>query len=273
MSRLLFDWRDRLLSIGGPPPTRRLVLIVLSTYGDQDGADIYPSTRELARATGLSRRRVEGHLREAVEEGWITRHPIGEGRQWKRMRYALAIPADVETKRPHADYEGGDGASPRNPVEVETKRPHKGQRGGDVAARGGDVADTEVGTERPTTSVVTSPQTSPVTPPEGAARAAPNWPARAVEVWKERMGGTYSHGRMGKALKPAVEEHGEEPVLAAFDGYLARLVGEGRGEFATPQNFAERIGLELNGNGKARPGRPKEVDQEDVAGWNQRSTA
>ena len=161
---LLFRWRERLLSDAGPPRTRRYVLLVLSTYGDQRGADIFPSTKELARATGMSRRRVEGHLREAESEHWIRRASVGKGQGWRRMRYELVMPK-VGTERPHDDPERGDGASQPLRRDVGTKRPNLPPQRGDVEDERGDDSDVNVGTERPTTSVVPLHSTSPTTSP------------------------------------------------------------------------------------------------------------
>ena len=43
--------------------------------------------------------------------------------------------------------------------------------------------------------------------------------------------------------------HGELQVLGNWDAYLARMVQEGRAEFANPQDFAARYGVHSNGSG------------------------
>ena len=160
VSRHLFQWRDALLSERGPTSAiRRHVLLVLSMDADMDGGNCFPSTRRLAKRTGLSRRRLEGHLRAAEIEGWVGRSRIGEGQGWRRTLYVLKVP-DVETQRPHVDIEGGDGVSPPNPGNVGTERPHLEPERGDAVAGRGDVGGTNVGTERPLTSLSTSPTTS-----------------------------------------------------------------------------------------------------------------
>ncbi|MCZ6786546.1 MAG: hypothetical protein O7E54_05210, partial [Planctomycetota bacterium] len=51
--RLLFRWRDALLSERGPASAiRRHVLLVLSMDADMDGRNCFPSTRRLAERTG-----------------------------------------------------------------------------------------------------------------------------------------------------------------------------------------------------------------------------
>lgn len=146
---------------------RRYVLYVLSSYGDQEGRDIFPSTREIARATGLSRRAVEGHLREA-EGVWITRAAKGEGRGWKRHQYQLMVP-DTQPTPPG----GGEHSAPPQGADVEREVPHhgadvgndaphaNGARRGASHARRGEADDIDVGHHVPTTSPKTSPKTSP----------------------------------------------------------------------------------------------------------------
>jgi hypothetical protein len=141
-----------------------LVLLVLSTYGDQRGADIFPSTKELARATGMSRRRVEGHLRDAESEHWIRRASVGKGQGWRRMRYELVMPK-VGTECPHDDPERGDGASQPLRRDVGTERPDRPPQRADVEDERGDDSDVNVGTERPITSVGPLHPTSPTTSP------------------------------------------------------------------------------------------------------------
>lgn len=177
----LFGWRRVLLSEHGPPATRRHVLLTLSTYGDVEGREIFPSTRELARATGLSRRRVEEHLRIAAEEGWIDREASGTGHGWRQMSYRLGMPENVGTLRPHHEDARGDAPSPPSHPE-----------GGDAGDRGGDAPSTNVGTERPTTSPVTSPTTTGHSSSfvAGAAVQSPAAPSPAArgEAIRELMG-------------------------------------------------------------------------------------
>lgn len=70
----------------------------------------------------------------------------------------------------------------------------------------------------------------------------PSWTARAGDSWMEHLGGTPSIGRLGAALKPLVKNYGEVEVLENWDAYLTALVKQGRGTFATPEDFASRYG-------------------------------
>ncbi len=82
------------MSLDGPKmPTMRHVLLTLSTHGDTDGNDIFPSTRTLADETGLSERSVCTHLQKAEDSGWIERSSKGTGHGWRRHVYSLRIPA------------------------------------------------------------------------------------------------------------------------------------------------------------------------------------
>jgi hypothetical protein len=68
---------------------------------------------------------------------------------------------------------------------------------------------------------------------------------RFAEAWSDRFGGTASHGRIGKAIKPLLEKYEELSVLDAWTGYLAGKSPE----FASPEDFASKFGLYANGNG------------------------
>ena len=68
--------------------------------------------------------------------------------------------------------------------------------------------------------------------------AAPAWSSEACEDWQQRFGGTVPGGRIGKALKPLVSRYGWETIRPAWKRYLA----EKEPEFATPQDFAAKLG-------------------------------
>ena len=143
-----------------------------------NGRKCFPSTKRLAERTGLSQRRVEGHLRAADTEGWIGRSRIGEGQGWRRTVYTLSVP-DVRTERPHVDIEGGDGASAPNPENVRTERPHLEPERADVVAERADVGGTNVRTERPLTSISTSLETSTATESHESERDSRDFPTLA----------------------------------------------------------------------------------------------
>jgi hypothetical protein len=137
----LFRWRDALLGEHGPSSTCRLVLLTLSLDADGDGARCFPSTRRLAERTGLSRRAVEKHLRDA-EGQWIERSERGGGQGWRRMTYTLRIPPDVGNEGIHVDGERGEPASP-------PPRANVGNEGIHVEGERGEPDDRTWGTSRP----------------------------------------------------------------------------------------------------------------------------
>lgn len=109
----LFRWRDAFTGrdpvegVPLPHPTIRHVLLTLSLSMNSRGEQGFPSTRELARQTGLSRRTVERRLQEAEELGWIERESRGGGRGWKRHEYRPRIPTPEPTD-PWAEKEPPD---------------------------------------------------------------------------------------------------------------------------------------------------------------------
>lgn len=84
----------------------------------------------------------------------------------------------------------------------------------------------------------------------------PSWSSEACDVWQEVTGGSPPGGRIGKALKPLVREHGRRQVLANFERYLVHHREEGRLEFANPQDFASRYGYYASSNGHATTSSP-----------------
>lgn len=138
--RLKYRWLDALLSEAGPRPTVRFALLALATHMEEDGGRAFPSTRLLARETGLSRRTVEEALREAEAAGWIRRHARGSsGQGWRRLGYRPSVP-DVEQEPPHV-AEGGAGDSPPHPEGGAGDSPPRPEpaEGGAVGARRGAI--------------------------------------------------------------------------------------------------------------------------------------
>lgn len=171
---MLFRWRDAVASMSGPSATTRHVLLTLALHADADGGSCFPSTRLLEQRTGLSRRTVEGRLRDAERDGWISREPCGEGQAWRHMSYTLTFPMNVEQELPQL---GGEGASPR-PPKVEQELPHLGHEGGESDARRGEPDDVNVGKELPlSTSVNSSKNSSTCDESHESEREARNFPS------------------------------------------------------------------------------------------------
>ncbi len=89
-------------------PGTKLVLLTLGTYMD---AQLYcfPSTEELAAATGFSKRAVIEHLDKAAQAGFLQKSVKGRGgKGWSRHEYTGLVPGAATRAR-----EGGDKSSPR----------------------------------------------------------------------------------------------------------------------------------------------------------------
>jgi hypothetical protein len=117
-SPFILAWRRAVASEHGPAPVTRHVLLTLSLYMDNRGGKCFPTTRELATATGLSERSVCTHLSLADEAGWIERRLRGvKGREWKSMEYVAATP-DALNDIQHANGGGTEGDSARQQHEA-----------------------------------------------------------------------------------------------------------------------------------------------------------
>jgi hypothetical protein len=86
--KLLFKWRAAIRD-SARSSTERHVAFALSTYGDEDGRDIFPSAERLAHDTGLSIRAVSSSLKALRDCGWLA---------WVHgqhsNRYTLTVPDD-----------------------------------------------------------------------------------------------------------------------------------------------------------------------------------
>jgi len=228
-----FAWLDAVCSPDGPEsPTMRLCLVVLARYMDADGENAYPSTKRLATETALGLRTVQKNLREAEELGWIERQARGGGQGWRRYAYTPTLPP----KRAAGD------AAP-SPERAATDDITCGNRVPNVRQ------------ELPLSLSLDSRDT----PERGAARGG--WPARAAAAWEAALGGKPKGGpgHLGKVLKPLVEAHGVEEVLATWTRYLASE----NGTFASVEKFAERYGHWRDYRPKS-PGFPVEYDPTDT---------
>lgn len=241
------------------PSTSRLVCHTLALHMDSLGANCYPGIGTICSESGLGRTAVCRHLDSLEGSGWIGRErdPRPSG-AWGRTTYRPVIPAK------HVVREENDGSA--DVVREENDPASEGE--GVVPLAGGVVPLANEGrssetpprrSPRERETEETDRETDGETGEPRSASAEPNWVAQAVEVWKEHTGGTFAEGRMGSALKPAVEEHGAETVLAALAHYLARHVEDERLDYATPEGLARVFGVELD--------RMKGCDEGDLRGW------
>jgi hypothetical protein len=102
------------------------------------------------------------------------------------------------------------------------------------------------GVKRPETQNRTEKNRSNSAKPKG-------WVAVFCDAWIARFGGTAHGGRIGKALRPLVEQHGEVAVLEAWRLYLDAV----EPDYAAPETFASKYGV---WSGTAKP--PAKIEDE-----------
>jgi hypothetical protein len=76
------------------------------------------------------------------------------------------------------------------------------------------------------------------------------------------MEGTAPFGRIGKALKPLVQQHGEAEVLSTWRRYLTTEPAK----YVTPESFAAKYGTWKKGSRNGATA-PRQIDHDDLAGW------
>jgi len=95
-----------------------------------------------------------------------------------------------------------------------------------------------------------------------AKRNAPvkqSWTVRAANIWEEQTGGLLPFGRLGKALKPLIEKHGEDKVLDAWLAYLTATDTK----FMSPKAFAGKYGQWAGMKPKSSSTQPSEKGNAD----------
>ncbi len=187
----------------GPSPTTRHVLLTLSVFMDPAGY-CYPSTRNLAGATGLSERSVCTHLERAAGEGWIgRRRHAPSGREWKHHGYQAAIPADALNV-------------------VQCPSPEAAERRS--VPSGGGAERPSGGAERPSSEALNVVQSnSPENSPENSLPSDSGAPlsrsAQAELLPSQAVNGNGSAKR--PVRKKAAKTAGPEPTDPAFDRFWA----------------------------------------------------
>jgi len=72
-----------------------------------DGSDCFPSTRLLAKETGLTERSVCTHIEKAVADGWLQKRQKGiSGQGWKRHEYIPTTPEKALNDIQHVKEKG-----------------------------------------------------------------------------------------------------------------------------------------------------------------------
>lgn len=88
------------------------------------------------------------------------------------------------------------------------------------------------------------------------------WVQEAVRAWEKRFGagsGSRMFGRIGVALKPLVEAHGEETVLAAFQRFLDPSANPTEARFLTPEVFTSKYATWVGSAAAAGPPLPQDT--------------
>lgn len=93
-----WTWRHAIIRSSLPATTRH-VLLTISCFMNDVGGGCYPTTKQLAEATGLSERAVCTHIANAVAAGWLKVSEHGfRGRKWKNHEYHAAWPVEEGTE-------------------------------------------------------------------------------------------------------------------------------------------------------------------------------
>jgi hypothetical protein len=94
-----WTWRHAVIKSDLPATTRH-VLLTISCFMNEVGGGCYPTTLDLAAATGLSERAVCTHIAVAKEAGWLMVSEHGfRGQKWKNHQYHAAWPEPKGTER------------------------------------------------------------------------------------------------------------------------------------------------------------------------------
>lgn len=229
-----FGWQRAVISAVGPPKSAtRHLLLTLALHMNADGSSCYPSLNLLAAETQLDRATVKRHLAIAENAGWIRRQrkQRSDG-TWGATVYEPMFPEGIGAQCAHIGAGSArDRRRGRPGIGAEDARDRRRVRPESISE---------------TTNETTKGAPAPSAPgaPRGkwsrsrGTESAPSWSARACELWTARFGGTAPGGRIGKALKPLIAQHGEAEVLAVWERYLATQPAE----FANPQDFGAKYG-------------------------------
>lgn len=126
-----WSWRHAIVKSDLPPTTRH-VLLTISVFMNDAGDGCYPTTKQLAEATGLSERAVCEHIARASSSGWLSISVHGfKGQKWKNHQYEAAWP-EVEGTDPDDKKALTEGQS-TTPVTTPITN-SMSERGSDVSA-------------------------------------------------------------------------------------------------------------------------------------------
>lgn len=166
-----FDWERAVRVAGDVGGTRLGVLLLMATYANRDGGQIRVSYARLAEEAQLTERAIGGHVRGALQSGWLQCEVRG-GRSGDGVAvpsvYSLATPSrDTSTGTPVPD-EVSMSTGTTVPVETSsagTAVPVESALNRNVDAPQQERGSTSTGTRVPTTKKNTTKTTTNTTPP------------------------------------------------------------------------------------------------------------
>jgi hypothetical protein len=228
----------------------RIVLMAILLHRNGQSGRCDPSIALLTRETGLGERSVQ----RAIQRLQQREHLLCNRREGRSTCYSVAVSTSVTVTPPPESHPRHDDTPPPpeshpTPVTVAPKRTKERTKERTKPSGGARRRAAQSGAESGETK-----------------KKQPGWTTLAGERWKTAFGGVPNFGQIGRCLKPLIDAHGEEEVLATWDVYLA---GENP-TFASPAQFVAKYGMWRNGNGGARNGKRRlaDVDAEDIAGWS-----
>lgn len=182
-----WSWRHAIVKSGLPPTTRH-VLLTISVFMNDAGDGCYPTTKQLAEATGLSERAICTHIEIAKQGGWLTVTVHGfKGQKWKNHQYEAAWP----------EVEGAEGGSARSDKkalnDVQQQSTERGSAASkkalNVVPKGTEPNDKKALNDVQSTSPVTTPITSSMSE-RGSDAAAPKgkkqtYPETFEAFWRD----------------------------------------------------------------------------------------
>lgn len=214
MSFQAMTWAQEASKAHNLPPLRRLVLLTMANYADQDGDNVFPSLSTLVEDTGLSKNAIRGHIRAMQESGLILEADPSIARA--KIKRADRIPNvyRLAMTRPSRTFEDGL-------VRGAATEPRTGS-GVQMTTLRGSTAEPEP---------VKEPKELSKDNSNARARtreAAPAGPEAEFEKFYQAYPRHENKGRARRAYKAARRKVSQEVLLAGVERYTARMRREGK---------------------------------------------
>lgn len=194
-----------------------------------------PDWEDKAGSIGKKDHRMASQWPDSTDQTRVKEPSDGAGPTPGQSR-ANAGPTPGQPSRARTRARAGD---PNPEIEIDPEKEPENEKESCCAPSG--VADTFEHPDPGPTAAAAPPRTNGhhAKPPAEPVKATPlAWTRAACDLWISRYGGTAPGGRIGKALKPLITKHGEDPVLTAFDSYLAQT----EAAYASAERFASTYG-------------------------------